>query len=450
MPRWGGPDRSVNQFEIRRGSAPELLQTLPDESVHCCVTSPPYWGLRTYGTKPQIWHGDPLCDHRFGEKLQHARGGRNFCVRCGAWRGELGLEPAPELYVEHVVKIFREVRRVLRKSGTVWLVLGDSYAGSWGNQGRKEGRGLQRPARGPMIQNLEPYPNGKHNTGSWINSHPTLKPKDLIGIPWRVASALQADGWYLRSDIIWAKPAPMPESAQDRPTRSHEHIFLMAKSRRYFYDAQAIAEPLARPDETYRVTRAKFGGADKFGQARQQSRLHSGNEYRGTTTGTRNKRDVWVVHTAGFPGAHFATFPEELAKICILAGTSERGCCPECGAPWKRMVERTSVDPVDYQGKWKTADPQASARRMLANVRARRQAGEAHDNPFPAPKTVGWRPTCGHGKDPVSCTVLDPFCGSGTTGLVALRLGRHFIGVELNTNYVKMARQRIVGDKRCA
>jgi len=273
-----------------------------------------------------------------------------------------------------------------------------------------------------------------------------LKPKDLCGIPWRVALALQVDGWYLRSDIIWAKPNPMPESVTDRPTRSHEHVFLLAKSERYFYDGAAIAEPLVKPQEANRKTPARFGGASKCVTARQQSRLHSGNEYRGTASMTRNRRTVWTIATEPFPGAHFATYPTALVEPCIKAGTSERGCCRECGTPWHRVLAKASVVPIDYQGKWSGADPQASGRRMLANVRARRQAGEAHDNPFPSPSTLGWVPSCTHGDDSIPCTLLDPFCGSGTTGVVALRLGRRFIGLELNPAYVEMARRRIVAD----
>jgi DNA modification methylase len=262
----------------------------------------------------------------------------------------LGSEPTPELYVNHIAEVFREVFRVLRNDGTLWLVLGDSYAGSWGNQGRKEGRGTQRPIHGPIIQDLTPYPRQKRNTGSWVRRHATLKPKDLIGIPWRVALALQADGWYVRSDIIWAKPNPMPESVVDRPTRAHEHVFLLAKADRYFYDALAVAEPLVRPDEALRCRPAKFGGARKFEAAQAQSRLHSGNEYRGTPTQTRNRRTVWTIATEAYREAHFATYPTALVKPCILAGTSERGCCPKCGAPWRRVVLKHSAQPIDYNG----------------------------------------------------------------------------------------------------
>jgi DNA modification methylase len=460
----------VNEFEIRQGNALDILQRLPDESVHCCVTSPPYWGLRDYGVTAQVWGGDREHRHVWGplvlvnatnhsekRRWNHARNGRgekqpnekragwerhrigqgNFCG-CGAWRGSLGLEPTPELYVEHLVEVFRRVRKVLRADGTCWLNLGDSYA-------RDERKGHHKPGQMGKLAYISIGGGSRVAVAAKLGAS-TLKPKDLCGIPWRVALALQADGWYLRSDIIWAKPNPMPESVTDRPTRSHEHIFLLAKSERYFYDSVAIAEPLTRPGEATRKTPAVFGGADKSTLTREQSRLHSGNEYRGTPTIARNRRGVWTIATEPYAGAHFATYPTALVEPCIKAGTSERGCCPGCGASWRRVLKKTSVVPIDYNGKWSSTNPQASGRRMLANVRARREAGEPHHNPFPPPCTVGWVPTCAHSDDPVPCTVLDPFCGSGTTGVVALRLGRRFIGIELNADYVEMARRRIGGD----
>jgi DNA modification methylase len=443
------------------------MRTLPDESVHCCITSPPYWGLRAYRTEAQIWAGDPACRHQFGEELPHGRrghrgisgegghfhpaleisgqgagsgGGGEFCLSCKAWRGELGLEPTPELYIEHLREILREVRRVLRRDGTLWLVLGDSYAGSWGNQGRKVGRGTQRPIRKPTIQNFAPYPVAPSRTGSWVNNHPTLKPKDLVGIPWKVALALQADGWYLRSDIIWAKPNPMPESVTDRPTKAHEYVFLLSKSAVYYYDRVAIQEDSVSAHGSgnglKRQERLVFldpNGARGCGRTWQ-------------VAAKRNRRTVWTIATEPYPEAHFATYPTALVEPCLKAATSERGCCPICGTPWRRVVLKSWVRPIDYNGKWAATESQASGRRMLANVRARRQAGHAHDQPFPPPRTLGWVPNCAHGDDPVPSVVLDPFCGSGTTGVVARRLGRRFIGIELNPSYVAMAGRRIAAD----
>jgi DNA modification methylase len=449
----------VSKFEIRLGNALAILNSLPSESVHCCVTSPPYWGLRDYGVPAQVWDADHEHRHIWGppvlvnatnhtdkRRWNHARNGRgeeqpeekrpgrdrhrieqgNFC-NCGAWRGSLGLEPTPELYVEHMVEVFRGVRRVLRADGTCWLNLGDSYA-------RDEGKGHHQPGQLGKLAYISDGGGGRAAVAAKLEAS-GLKPKDLCGIPWRVAFALQADGWYLRSDVIWSKPNAMPESVTDRPTKAHEYLFLLSKSERYSYDAVAVQEkavcdrvrgPALHPDLV------STNGNDGLCR-RPLARV-------------RNRRTVWTLATEPYSEAHFATYPTTLVEPCVKAGTSERGCCPECGASWRRMVETVSVDPIDYEGKWSDADPSASGRRMLANVRGRRQAGEDHDNPFPAPRTVGWAASCAHGHNPVPCTVLDPFCGSGTTGLVALRLGRCFIGIELNTSYVAMARKRIAGD----
>jgi DNA modification methylase len=271
----------MREFEIRKGDALEVLRTLPTESAHCCVTSPPYWGLRDYGVKPIVWGGDRAHRHEWGPSIllnasnhvdkrrwNHARNGRGeeqpiekrpgqrqrkigqgeICA-CGAWRGALGREPTPELYVTHIVAIFREVRRVLRDDATLWLNLGDTY--SSGNRDSYDQVSDNKGARG--IRNTRP-------------GQPSyLKPKDLIGIPWRVAFALQRNGWFLRSDIIWHKPNAMPESVTDRPTKSHDYIFLLAKSERYFYDGAAIREPISEKTLTVHTTPYKGNGSESAG-----------------------------------------------------------------------------------------------------------------------------------------------------------------------------------------
>lgn len=294
------------------GDVRQKLKELPDKSVHCCVTSPPYWGLRDYGEDKQI-----------------------------------GMEDTPEQFVANMVEVFREVWRVLRDDGTLWLNLGDSYAGS--GKGRNPDGTVhvsamiakQGSSAGTVMGNVKGglVPDG-------------LKPKDLVGIPWRVAFALQAEGWYLRQDIIWHKPNPMPESVTDRCTKSHEYIFLLSKSRQYYFDNEAIKEP------------AKYAGDDR-GSRTDNRRGTIMNSISGVTAETRNKRDVWTVTTRPFKGAHFATFPSQLIEPCVLAG------CPPDG------------------------------------------------------------------------TVLDPFFGAGTTGLVAQQHGRNWIGCELNPVYAEMASKRI-------
>ncbi len=370
---------------ILTGHVLTMLRTLPAESVQCVVTSPPYWGLRSYGSAAQIWGGDPGHRHAFSsatfrrgpagkqgstsarigrsnvkaqEQAQQSQG--SFC-ECGAWRGDLGLEPTPELYAQHIVEIFREVRRVLRNDGTLWLNLGDCYATGGGKVGDCPGGGAQgaryRGDHGPDPKSVAIGPQTQPNRMP-ING---LKPKDLVGIPWRIAFALQGDGWWLRSDIIWHKPNPMPESVTDRPTKSHEYLFLLTKNARYSYDSDAVKEPGVYPAGVVVTgSLARFGRGEKFIAA---------NAHRGKTTpittGTRNRRSVWTVCTKPYKGAHFATFPPALVEPCILAGS---------------------------------------------------RLGD---------------------------TILDPFAGVCTVGLVAQQHGREFIGIELSAKYCKMAAKRL-------
>jgi DNA modification methylase len=335
------------------GDVREKLKELPDNSINCCVTSPPYWGLRDYGTAS--WEGgDESCNHQppddapnspkmtSGQKTSHAgRFAGSHCFRCGAKRidSQIGLEQTPDEYVEQMVNIFREVRRVLKDDGTLWLNLGDTYNGAKvGNTNQNVG--------------AKRHANKSFSKPLWNK----LKPKDLVGIPWRVAFALQADGWYLRQDIIWAKPNPMPESVKDRCTKSHEHIFLLSKSEKYFFDNEAIKEPVKQDWGTRNRTNGKYHNQGTGLQP------HTGLTKSYTT---KNKRDVWTVALRPFKGAHFATFPPDLITPCILAG------CPKNGL------------------------------------------------------------------------VLDPFFGAGTTGLVAQKNNRAWVGIELNPKYAEMASKRI-------
>ena len=499
---------------------------LPDESVHCVVTSPPYWNLRDFGLSPSVWGGDSECPHYWldgvvapGARSSDSKSGSKqlnanrrdrmpnsaFCGECGAWLGALGLEPTVGLYVSHIVEIFREVWRVLRKDGTCWINLGDSYSG------RRDGN---------------------------------LKPKDLVGMPWRVAFALQDDGWWLRSPVIWDKPNPMRESVTDRLTTSHEYVFMLTKSgnrlywahpnrpgvrskppadyryvhtetgevveappkgwrakdsgwRRvnlwrghdYFFDGYAIREPLAE-SSIARISQATFwkqqGGPKDYGNGvnpnrstrrtlenfarhtpsgwnvnhdepnltgrypqkrekqRGHRRPHQGfiDRWDDMTTaeqraGGANAGTVWRIATRPFSGNHFATFPEDLPRRCIMAGTSEYGVCAECGAPWERLVERM----FERQG-----DVSAEKGIKGSGNQKPMDASNGWDG-FPRGRTnsatTGWQPTCACDVAVVPATVLDPFVGSGTTAVAAQRLGRRAVGVDASIDYLDLAQKRI-------
>jgi DNA modification methylase len=349
-------NQSINQFftsesgRIIQGHVLEVLRGLPENSVDCVVTSPPYWGLRDYKIEPQVWdenHGP--CEHEWGEesriqstpqtglpyagahspeamkeclkKRSFDASQGSFCLRCGAWRGSLGLEPTPELFCQHIVQVFREVRRVLKPSGVCFVNLGDSFASGKGSC-FNPGGGSSSLGQDRKTEGVHPLNRGNKSTLEVSG----LKPKDLCGIPWRVAFALQADGWWLRSDIIWAKPNPMPESVTDRPTKSHEYIFLLTKSAKYFWNQAAVREP----HELSSIQRSKY---PVIGDPRAWREENAGLGPQGHVTAWnynplgRNIRSVWTFATEHTPEAHFATFPQELVRRCILAGTSERGCC---------------------------------------------------------------------------------------------------------------------------
>ncbi|HUV67177.1 MAG TPA: site-specific DNA-methyltransferase [Sedimentisphaerales bacterium] len=454
------------KWHIECGDARDVLREMADESVHCVVTSPPYWGLRDYGLAPTIWGGDAECQHEWGNELpsvsfspqQDASGGvgggrlhgtrgqqgwtagtgsgkasrGQFCQVCGAWRGVLGLEPSPQLYVQHIVEVFQEVKRVLRDDGTLWVVIGDSYA-SIGRSGRKESPGVgAKQAMAPVNRDIVWKAGGDSNF-SW-QLPGKIKPKDLVGIPWMVAFALRDDGWWLRSDIIWAKPSCMPESVTDRPTQSYEHVFLLAKSKRYFYDNEAIKEQSTTNDSRRPYTSNGAWQVD----GRPIEQRHSGERRNGDEFSTRNKRNVWTVATSPYLGAHFATFPPALIEPMILAGTSAKGCCAECGAPWERVIDHHTSIPQRIGGdnNWIKIEHQRTDQQE--------RAGGFYDAQS---TTLGWRPTCScDAGDPIPAIVLDPFVGAGTTVMVALRHGRRAIGIDAKPEYCEMARNRIIED----
>ena len=381
------------------GDALETLRGLPDGSVDCVVTSPPYWGLRDYSVE-----------------------------------GQLGLEPTPDLFVQNMVSVFREVRRVLAAHGTCWVNLGDSYAQSGGKlepeplevlQERAERKGYDVGAWGAKTK------DGQGIAGRAANTAVAgLKPKDLCGIPWRVAFALQADGWWLRSDIIWAKPNPMPESVTDRPTKAHEYVFLLTKQPRYWFDTEAVREPHT-PDGRHQT---------KHIHATDNSHPNYDNVGNGNErwpNGGRNVRSVWQIATQPYPEAHFATFPEELARRCILAGCPVR-VCRVCGRPSERLttVERhnTSAD----NNRVGIERPYGAGH---GGLEARGRSPGWRKRPPDETVTVGWS-DCGHNNWRPG-QVLDPFMGSGTVAKVARDHQRHAIGIDLNETYLQLAARRL-------
>lgn len=397
-------------WRIDQGHVLDLLRAMPSESVQTCVTSPPYFGLRSYSTEPQVWPD--------------------------GWVGELGLEPTVQLYVLHITEIFREVRRVLRRDGTCFINLGDSYVG--GPAGHQDissttGKTAAMFAKG-----------GRYRLSNYRKDEPkqrgTLKPKDLYMVPARVALALQDDGWWLRSEITWCKRAPMPESVTDRPTSATEKIYLFAKSERYYYDQEAVREDGA--GWGYRVPKQgesgfrseRYENHNAFDNSALTATHGGAAEY--LTNAGRNMWNYWLLSPEAYAEAHFATFPTEIPRRAISAGTSEKGCCGACGSPWRRVVERLASD---WQARKAAGEPIRRGLNGAAASGAGSFAGISSE-------TVDWQPSCKCAADVVPCTVLDPFTGSGTTGMVALRLGRSFVGLELQADYVAMASRRIRDD----
>ena len=374
--------------EIVCGSALDVLKQWPSESVDCCVTSPPYWGLRNYGVE-----------------------------------GQLGLEKTPEEYVAKLVEIFREVKRVMKDDATLFLNMGDSY---WGGGNT---RGNNSPISNKQASNTGATGQCAYHQKN-IGTHDIIKPKDLCGIPWRLAFALQADGWWLRQDIIWHKPNPMPESVTDRCTKAHEYIFLMTKEQEYYYDATAIRE-----DDSGCNRNRKFSSKEGC-EARAMGKSTEHREWQ--DTGKRNKRSVWTVPTSPFSQAHFATFPPKLIEPCILAGCPE-WVCTKCGKARERVIEKP-IPPKDAFTETRREGNDEHIGGMTKDGKLIGMGGKLQKwlNEHP-PKTTGWT-KCNCNADFTGGIVLDPFMGSGTTAMVAYENRRNYVGIELNENYIKFDR----------
>jgi DNA modification methylase len=380
----------------------DCLDRLPDLEpgvANCCVTSPPYWGLRDYDVPPTVWP----------EIVYWTLGGS---VTVPAMECCLGLESTPDAFVGHLVHVFREVRRVLRDDGVLWLNLGDSYA-SGGRATRATDAKL--PKREMDVRHPDPV---------------GIKPKDLLGIPWRAAFALQMDGWWLRQDVIWHKPNPMPESVVDRCTKAHEMVFLLTKSERYYFNSDAIREPAkdwSKGGPGVGIKETQHYGAGNGGNGGLSSLA---SKYKnGDAPLTRNCRSVWTITTKPYKGAHFATMPPELAETCVLAGCPAKSC-PKCGQAWKRIVEKPVMMKVEGSEIDRFGNGQAGVHRKV---------GQAYQDWRSANPdvTIGFEPSCNCGEpESVPGMVLDPFGGSGTTAGVAKRLGRNSVICELNQSYV--------------
>ena len=390
-------------IKILHGDCIESLKKLEDQSINTCITSPPYYGLRDYGTADWIG-GNIDCDHtyhvtsaynkNFNERWGNPSGNRKQeserhnveykkeCKKCGAQREDkqLGMEDTIEEFTENLVTVFKEVKRVLRDDGTVWLNIGDSYS----------------------------------------------KKQQLIGAPWRVALALQNDGWCLRQDIIWNKPNAMPESIKNRCTKAHEYIFLLSKNKKYYYDNEAIKEDCVGKDErkwadSYDKVGSVIQGDTNAGIKRTK-RYSKDNDFK------RNRRSVWTVTTKPFKGAHFATFPKDLIEPCVLAGCPEKMCC-ECGTPYKRQMQKTG----EFQRRWS---------KTIATAEGSPHEGQSSmQNIY---EDLGLQKQCDcETNETKPGTVLDPFGGSGTTGIVAAQHNRNALLLELNKEYIELAQGRI-------
>ncbi len=431
---------------ILEGDSLSVLKTLPDESINCVMTSPPYWALRDYGEgNNQIWDGDETCEHSWGSELGKKRNREspgvgakqeinaslgNICNKCGAWKGQLGLEPTFDLYIKHLCDIFSEVKRVLRKDGTCWVNLGDTYCGGHAG-GSTHPKGSSVVETGGVPQQIK--------EGRPAGNLKDYQEKCLISIPARFQIEMINRGWILRNNIIWHKPNCMPSSVKDRFTVDFEYLFFFVKNKKYWFETQYESLQSGDWDKM-----PPIGG--KKQTEGNFNPTYSGNTPPSNSKG-RNKRTVWRICPKPFKEAHFAVFPEELCETPIKAGCPEF-VCKKCGMP-KVMVENIIGKQVtegmikagcDKEGKYygkeqkdyksaKANEPSETKKRILESMSQ--------------VKEYSYKPTCNCKADFTGGIVLDPFFGAGTTGLVALKQNKKFIGIEINPEYIKIAKARI-------
>lgn len=409
------PTQAGGLLNFHQGSAHDLA-FLPDGSVHAVITSPPYFGLRAYA-------GDQDIDW---PEVVYAPMAGLPPITVPAQRCALGAETDPFAYIGHLLHCLREWRRVLRDDGVCMVNLGDSYGRDGGTDRKVSPSAIVGSTRNTLVQM-----DGRYRKS-------TIAPKNLLLIPSRFALAAQADGWIVRADIVWAKGvsflkyyagSSMPESVQDRPSRSHENIYLLAKRARYFWDREAVAEE-GQQWSGRAATFARDGEVSRHILPGQSAAQHRSERTDAVSGGTRNLRSVWVISPRPFSAAHFACWPESLVDPMIRATTSERGCCPACGAAWVRVVERGELA---GEKRIQTGDRPAADERGVSATGLARTNGRTWREKI----DHGWQPTCTCNAGPaVPCTVLDPFSGSGTTGKVAVRLGRRYVGVDLAGEYL--------------
>lgn len=510
-------DKASMNFTLHHGDCRDVLRGMAAESVHAAITSPPYFGLRAYeGVKPSWWGGKPHCRHRLVQ---------NMCTHCGAWWGLLGLESSLSLFLQNIVEVFREVRRVLRPDGTLWVNFGDSFCGDGSAGGTMGSTKLGSPKR---ANTARPEVTNPQDFGRWNKDYGGLKPKDLCMMPARIAIALQWDGWILRSQIPWLKGTPLPESVLDRPTSAIEYIYQFVKQEEYYYDKEAVRVAAKVDSRAGGRQRAALMGDGRYVRmANPKDADGRTARYPGYQASTRARRNSeWFTEgleavrrgllqdEAGDPLAmlvnaepfsvemcaecdtcfaqkdyrklekvldgegqerrkctcgsikwvsHFATYPRALVTPLILSSTSEYGCCSHCGAPYVRVLEEKA-----HVGDWHPNPARKHDRGAIGGTVKWAKGGVAKDKGkpvtemgkphaisgggthtgqvFPAPATIGWKATCDHPLFPNSvkpCVVLDPFNGSGRTGLAALALGREYVGIDASEEYIAMARWQL-------